>query len=153
MRVLLTLTILLFAGFSKAQAADACITGIKENISYQSFGAFDDYLVDGAAIYKAAYSCQDVDIVSNGLKATALVAQVGAMASACAIGGVPVAVVLQGAVIGLGAIDLYVSNLDCVDEEQEAKIKEQVDDAVCSALNAQGIECLPPLEMQDSVLL
>ena len=97
----------------------------------------------------ASYTCQNVEIVSNGLKVTALVAQVGAMATACSIGGVPVSVILQGAVIGIGAIDLYVSNLDCFDEEENTRLKKQVDEAVCSALTAQGVECIPPLKSQD----
>ena len=149
MRIFLAIMVILSCGLSKANAADACITGsdLTSNIEWNE--SFDDSFMHGAKIYKAAFSCQELDVVSNGLKASMLLAQVGALSTACTVGGIPVSVVLQGAVIGMGAIDLYVSNLDCVDETQEAKLKKQVDEAVCNALLDQGIECWPPLPLEE----
>ena len=60
----------------------------------------------------------------------------------------PAAVYAESAVVGLQVIDLVVSNLDCEDSEEEAKVQKKVDEAVCRALEAQGMTCQPPLEVQ-----
>jgi hypothetical protein len=149
MKLLLSLMVLLATPFSTALAAEACITGIQIPARYQSL---EDFPTDRQAqIYLANYSCQDIEMVSTGLKALGIVMNVGALSTACSIGGVPVSIILGGAAAGLNTVDLYVSSLDCTDFEAEEKRKQEIDEAVCRALNQQGIECQPPLENQNGM--
>ncbi|NQZ18111.1 MAG: hypothetical protein HRT44_02465, partial [Bdellovibrionales bacterium] len=60
--------------------------------------------------------------------------------------GLPATVALEGGALALSAIALVVSNHECTDAEAEELIKEKVDDAVCKALEAQGLTCIPPLK-------
>ncbi len=149
MKLLLSLLVILATPFSTALAADACITGIQIPARYQSF---EDYPIDREAqVYLANYSCQDIEVVSTGLKALGIVMNVGALSISCSVGGVPVSIILGGAAAGLNTIDLYVSSLDCTDIEAEEKRKQEIDEAVCRALNQQGIECQTPLENQNGI--
>jgi|GEM_PF-4720276 len=153
MRILLFMALISLSAFSKAKAADACFTGINIKTAYHSDQAFENLVQADLSAQRVAYLCKDVNIVSTGLKATALIVQAGAMSTACSIGGIPIAVVLQGAAIGIGAADLYVSNLNCVDDEEKTELKKQVNEAVCSTLSAQGIECDQDLQIEDGMSL
>lgn len=139
---ILGLIIVLFASFS-AQA-NVCITDFQIESGPASL-EFNDTWMDGAQLYDAAYKCQDIKSVSTGLKVASLAVQTTALAAACTGAGLPATAILEGGVIALTFVDMIVSDLDCEDSEQEAKIQKKVDDAVCGAMKAQGIKCQPPL--------
>ena len=103
------------------------------------FGSVDPVLL-------SSLSCKKLNRMNSGVQATAMVLTGIGIYGACTGFGLPATVALEGGALALTGLSLIISNIDCVDAQSEAHIKEKVDGAVCEALKAQGIGCRPPLQ-------
>ena len=80
MRFLLVIFILVGGAFNSA-SANVCIAGsttADEVAGYAVYGAYienDAWLMDGGMVHKASLTCQDLDVISNGLNVTSIALQ------------------------------------------------------------------------------
>ena len=144
----LTFFLLIMSGWS-AQA-NVCITDIYQGASFTE--AAYDYEISYVdyEVHKASLTCQELDNINNGLQVVGIGLAAGGLYAACTGVGLPATIALEGGAIAVTAIGLLVSNLDCEDVETDAKIKSKVDEAVCTALRAQGISCQTPIKEKNN---
>ena len=142
MKLLLAIAILF--GITFDAKANVCITEVHQQESDP--GQWDQWIQDGGLIYQQSLTCQELDQINNGVQVTSMVLAGAGLYAACTGVGLPATVALEGGVLFLSGLSLLISNLDCVDSETDQQIKEKVDLAVCDALEAQGISCIPPIQ-------
>jgi hypothetical protein len=140
---LLLLTALLLVSKPSLSNANACITDFKKmennGVVSQLDGAYSDKF-DGAQLYQAALSCQDLKAWKMGLKAATYTFNLTALAFACTEVGVPVSVGMFGVGSAIYTAELVIDSIPCEDsakEDSEALVR----DEVCKALAEQGIAC------------
>lgn len=110
---------------------------------YASAFAEDDPYDHDATYLLAKWnpSCEAVERVETGLKATSLILSGTGFGLACTGIGLPATVWLQGASIGTSVLGLIVGQLPCDNRTRDAEIKVMAESAVCDELAKQGITC------------
>lgn|GEM_PF-5968222 len=86
-------------------------------------------------------SCETIEHVETGLKATSLVFSGVGFGLACTGVGLPATVWLQGASIGTSVLGLIVGQLPCDNSSKNSEIKRLAEQVVCEELTRQGIRC------------
>ena len=146
MKVLLVLIIGILTASVQSQA-EVCMTDYTAGSQQMSYQEFEELLFPSETIYLAKYSCQDLDTISDGMEVVGYAIQGVGIGAACTGFGLPVAVTLELAGISLGVASMFVNNLDCDDTDQSAEIQRKVDEALCRALNNQGLICETPIQL------
>jgi hypothetical protein len=96
---------------------------------------------DEALIQTVAVRCENLGRMRTSLNATAIVFSGAGLAAACTVIGAPATVWLEGAAIGIQAVELIVGQLPCDNRTRDAEVKALAQQVVCAQLAANGIVC------------
>jgi len=91
-------------------------------------------------VQEAKYSCEQLKRIATGLEVSAITVQIGNIYLACTGVGTPVALAIQGGVLGLQTMKVIVGNLPCEDKKQE-KGEADLKQFVCEQMAMQGFVC------------
>jgi hypothetical protein len=122
--------------------AYVCLSnGSETNTSfYQEDMEFSVYYASNGGI-----SCEKMRTLETLVGATALSIDGSALAVACTGIGLPYAVKLQAAGLGLHVLEFIIGNVPCDNGAEEKQIQQQINESVCEALRTNGIKCDPNL--------
>ncbi len=148
MRAILLILTILVASAGNTANAGVCITEVYgKGLMLEGHSNLQG---DAGDIYLASLTCQELEDINNGVQVVAIGFSGAGIYAACTGVGLPATVALETGALALSAIGLIITNLDCDDNESEKMIKEKVDQAVCASLEAQGLECVPPLNQNNN---